>query len=112
MLSRTVFCAKRSRLQVLQSISSCVCISVSGVTNEETLNQAFELKAKALSINVSIPFTNISSKLCEYAHNKGMYVKTWTYNRDSDMEKAFEMGADYVIVKNVIPSKNVKGKTP
>ena len=41
-----------------------------------------------------------------------MYVKTWTYNRDSDMEKAFEMGADYVIVKNVIPSKNVKGKTP
>lgn len=112
MLSRTVFCAKRSRLQVLQSISSCVCISVSGVTNEETLDQAFELKAKALSINVSIPFTNISSKLCEYAHNKGMYVKTWTYNRNSDMEKAFEMGADYVIVKNVIPSKNVKGKTP
>jgi len=109
MLSRTVFCAKKPRLEALQAISSCVCISVSGVTNIKTIDEASQLKSKALSINVSIPFTNITKQLCEYAHSKGMYVKTWTYNRDTYMEEAFEKGADYVIVKNIIPSSNVRG---
>jgi len=112
MLSRTVFCAKKSRLEVLQNISSCVCISVSGVTNTKTAKEALELKPKALSINVSIPFTNITPELCEYVHNMGMYVKTWTYNRDSDMDEAFAKGADYVIVKNVIPTNNIKANKP
>jgi len=108
MLSRTVFCAKKPRLEALQAISSCVCISVSGVTNIKTIDEASQLKSKALSINVSIPFTNITKQLCEYAHSKGMYVKTWTYNRDTYMEEAFEKGADYVIVKNIIPSNNAR----
>ena len=112
MLPRTVFCAKKSRLEVLQSISSCVCISVSGVTNMETAKEALELKPKSLSINVSIPFTSITPKLCEYVHSMGMYVKTWTYNRDSDMDEAFAKGADYVIVKNVIPTYNIKATKP
>ncbi len=112
MLSRTVFCAKKSRLEKLQDISSCVCISVSGVTNMKTAEEALALKARSLSINVSIPFTNITPELCEYVHNMGMYVKTWTYNKDSDMDEAFEKGADYVIVKNVIPSKNIKAQKP
>ena len=112
MLPRTVFCAKKSRLEVLQSISSCVCISVSGVTNMETAKEALELKPKSLSINVSIPFTSITPKLCEYVHSMGMYVKTWTYNRDSDMDEAFAKGADYVIVKNVIPTYNIKANKP
>ena len=109
MLSRTIFCAKKPRLEALQAISSCVCVSVSGVTNIKTADEAFELKSKALSINVSIPFTHITKELCEYVHSKGMYVKTWTYNRDTYMEEAFEKGADYVIVKNIIPSSNVRG---
>lgn len=112
MLPRTVFCAKKSRLEVLQSISSCVCISVSGVTNMETAKEALDLKPKSLSINVSIPFTSITPKLCEYVHSMGMYVKTWTYNRDSDMDEAFAKGADYVIVKNVIPTYNIKANKP
>jgi glycerophosphoryl diester phosphodiesterase len=108
MLSRTVFCAKKSRLEVLQEVSSCVCVSVSGVNKKSEVEKAVELKSKSLSINVSIPFAAITPELCEYAHSLGMYVKTWTYNRDADMDDAFEKGADYVIVKNVIPTRDVK----
>jgi glycerophosphoryl diester phosphodiesterase len=112
MLSRTVFCANISRLKVLQAISSCVCISVSGINSIKMIDEALKLKPRALSINVSIPFTAISANLCEYARSNGMYVKTWTYNKDSDMDEVFEKGADYVIVKNVIPTRAVKANKP
>lgn len=86
MLSRTVFCAKKSRLEKLQSISSCVCISVSGVTNMKTAEEALSLKAKSLSINVSIPFTNITPELCDMytiwgcmsKHGHTIMTLTWT----------------------------------
>ena len=103
MLPRTVFCASQSRLESLQTVSSCVCISVSGVRDIKSLQSALSLKQKSLCINVSIPFDKITPEMCEFAHNNGMYVKTWTYNFDTDAEAAFEKGADYVIVQNVLP---------
>ena len=43
---------------------------------------------------------------------KAVSDKTWTYNKDSDMDEVFEKGADYVIVKNVIPTRAVKANKP
>ena len=106
---RAPYSAPRSHVWRPCKPSAAVCVSVSGVTSIKTADEALLLKSKALSINVSIPFTNITKELCEYVHSKGMYVKTWTYNRDTYMEEAFEKGADYVIVKNIIPSSNVRG---
>lgn len=103
MLSRTVFCASQSRLESLQTISSCVCISVSGIRDIKSLRSALLLKQKSLCINVSVPFDKITPEMCELAHSNGMYVKTWTYNFDADADAAFEKGADYVIVQNVLP---------
>lgn len=110
MLSRTVFCAAQSRLESLQTVSSCVCISVSGVRDIKSAQAALSLKQKSLCINVSVPFDKLTPELCEFAHSNGMYVKTWTYNFDADADAAFEKGADYVIVQNVLPPFGAKSE--
>ena len=98
MLSRTVFTMPASNAyQKVLSVDARCIVMATNVTTTADIDTALSYKAKF----VSIPFASLTSALCDYAHSKGMLVKTWTIDTASDCLSAFETGADCVNVDKI-----------
>ena len=98
MLSRTVFTMSASdAYQKVLSVDARCIVMATNVTTTANIDTALSYKAKF----VSIPFASLTSALCDYAHSKGMLVKTWTIDTASDCLSAFETGADCADVDKI-----------
>lgn len=103
MVHRTIFCAKKPRLEILTKNNNKFKMSVSGICSQQDIMNATTLKEYAIDINVSIPYCCFNQNLSDLAHSQGLKVKTWTLKTKNNVDDAIRKGADYIIVEGIKP---------
>lgn len=99
MLGQTMFTATQDELERFLSVRRNIIVSVSGVYDMDAASRALALKDKVTLCNFSIPLHKLTLELCDYAHENGVKVKSWTVKKQRDMDKCTNWNVDYVITE-------------
>ena len=99
MLGQTMFTATQDEFSEFLSEPHDIIISVSGVYKMSDATRALPLKDKVTLCNFSVPQQYLTVALCKYAHDNGIWIKTWTTTTQEEMERCISLGADYIITE-------------
>lgn len=99
MLGQTMFTATQDEFSVFLSEPHDIIISVSGVYRMSDATRALSFKDKVTLCNFSVPQQYLTEALCKYAHDNGIWIKTWTTTTQEEMERCISLGADYIITE-------------
>lgn len=109
MLQNAIFTAKAARLRNLMQIDNNCMLSISSINSKAAIDDVSDLINNSRCANVSIPFADFSEELCEYAHQKKAFVKTWFYagssaDNKTNVNNVLDLGCDYVITGKISPN--------
>ena len=99
MLGQTMFTATQDELGEFLSVRRNIIVSVSGVYDMNAARRALALKDKVALCNFSVPLHKLNREICDFAHESGVKVKSWTVKTQREMDKCISMEVDYIITE-------------
>lgn len=99
MLGQTVFTATLNVFEDFLTEPRDIIISVSGITHRSYAEQALTLKDRVTLFSFSVSQFYLSKGMCDYAHENGVKIKTWTTTTREENEYCLSLGADYIITE-------------
>lgn len=103
MLGQTMFTATKDEFEDFLAEPRDIVISVSGVYRMSDAMRALPLKDKVTLCNFSVPHNYLTGQICNYAHENGVLIKTWTTTTQEQNDRCFSLGADYIITEAPLP---------
>lgn len=106
MLGSAIFTGASSRQALITAITDKAILSVSNLYDEvttETIDAVAEYRDVASAVICSINHSNITEALVNYAHQKGLVVKTWTHANANTVNSDLAIGVDLAICDNIYP---------
>lgn len=106
MLGSAIFTGVPSKQALITAITNKAILSVSNLYDEtttETIDSVAEYKAVASAVICSINHSKATETLVNYAHEKGLIVKTWTHANATTVNADLAIGADLAICDNIYP---------
>lgn len=99
MLGQTMFTATQDEFEDFLSEPRDIIISVSGIIHKAYAEKALPLKDRVTLCNFYVPHIYLSKGMCDYAHENGVKIKTWTTTTREENEYYMSIGADYIITE-------------
>lgn len=110
MLGSSIFTGVPAKQAYITALTDKAILSVSSLydaVTTDTIDTVAEYKKIASAVICSINHTNVTEALVNYAHQKGLLVKTWTHTNASTVNTDLAIGVDLAICDNIYPDSFV-----
>lgn len=105
MLGSAIITGTAAKQAYITAITREAILSVSSLydtVDEEAVDDIAEMIPSALRVICSINHSNVTEAIVDYAHGKGLIVKTWTHTSASTVNADLAIGVDLAICDNGI----------
>lgn len=105
MLGSAIITGTAAKQAYITAITKKAILSISSLydtVDEEAVDAIAEMIPSALRVICSINHSNVTEAIVDYAHRKGLIVKTWTHTSAATVNADLSIGVDLAICDNGI----------